>query len=159
MWCRTWDKTVENMFPSSLVILLAEDDLGHAHLVRRSLERAGIRNRLVHVPDGQQALDYVQRKGSYATREADGPLLLVLDINMPGIDGIEVLRQIKSDEKTANIPVIMLTTTDDPREVTRCYELGCSIYIAKPVASQGFVKAIQRLGLFLQVVVVPPEDQ
>ena len=74
---------------------------------------------------------------------------------MPRVDGVEVLRQIKADPRTALIPVIMLTTTDDPREIQRCYELGCSVYITKPVDYQGFVEAIKRLGLFLQVVRVP----
>ena len=82
-------------------------------------------------------------------------ILLLLDIKMPRVDGIEVLRQLKSDPQTASIPVIMLTTTDDPREVQRCYELGCSVYITKPVDYQAFVEAINRLGLFLQVVRIP----
>ena len=83
------------------------------------------------------------------------PILLLLDIKMPRVDGIEVLRQLKADPETAMIPVIMLTTTDDPREVKRCYELGCSVYITKPVDYQAFVEAINRLGLFLQVVRIP----
>ena len=83
--------------------------------------------------------------------------LVLLDINMPRVDGIEVLRQIKQDEKHNRIPVIMLTTTDDPREINRAYELGCSVYVTKPVAYEAFVEAVSRLGLFLQVVRVPPE--
>ena len=82
-------------------------------------------------------------------------VLLLLDINMPRLDGVEVLRRIKADPETAKIPVIMLTTTDDPREVERCYELGCSVYLTKPVEYDGFIEAINRLGLFLQVVKVP----
>lgn len=147
------------MPPEPLVIVLAEDDEGHAQLVRRNLKRAGVANEIVHVTDGQQALDYIGRRGQYAGRLPDGPLLLVLDINMPRVDGVEVLRQVKADESTARIPVIMLTTTDDPREVERCYQLGCSVYITKPVAYEAFVEAIQRLGLFLQVVRVPREDE
>jgi CheY-like chemotaxis protein len=85
----------------------------------------------------------------------DIPLLLLLDINMPFVDGIEVLRQIKAEELTAKMPVIMLTTTDDPREIQRCYELGCSVYITKPVEYDSFVEAVKRLGLFLQIVTVP----
>ena len=142
-----------------LVILLAEDDPGHAMLVQRNLKRAGIANDVVHVSDGQQALDYVKRAGAHAGRPAHGPLLLVLDINMPRVDGVEVLRRIKSDESTMRIPAIMLTTTDDPREIERCYQLGCSVYITKPVEYEAFVEAIQRLGLFLQVVQVPREDE
>jgi len=142
-----------------LAILLAEDDEGHASLVQRNLKRAGIANQVVHVKDGQEALDYVRREGTYAGRAPDGPLLLLLDIKMPRVDGIEVLRQIKADENTTKVPVIMLTTTDDPREVQRCYELGCSVYVIKPVAYDDFIEAIRRLGLFLAIVRVPREDE
>jgi CheY-like chemotaxis protein len=142
----------------ALTIVLAEDDEGHAQLILRNLQRSGLRNDVVHVTDGQQALDYVHRRGEYSSRPTGKPLLLLLDIKMPRVDGIEVLRQIKSDPTTEPFPVIMLTTTDDPREVERCYELGCSIYITKPVAYESFVDAVQRLGLFLQVVTVSPES-
>ena len=84
--------------------------------------------------------------------------LPTLDINMPGIDGVEVLRQIKSDPKKRKIPVIMLTTTDDPREVDRCYALGCSSYITKPLDSKAFLKAINRIGLFISIISVPSEE-
>jgi CheY-like chemotaxis protein len=140
-----------------LSILLAEDDEGHATLIMRNLRRAGILNDTKHVRDGQAALDYIRCAGPYADRMFDGPLLLVLDINMPRVDGVEVLRQLKSDAKTAKLPVIMLTTTDDPREVAHCYELGCSVYITKPVQYVAFVEALRRLGLFLQIVAVPRE--
>lgn len=136
-------------------ILLAEDDEGHARLVRRNLERAGIANELTHVRDGQEALDFLRGNGAFAGRVPNGPLLLLLDINMPRLDGVEVLRQIKADERTAKFPVVMLTTTDDPREVERCYQLGCSVYITKPVMYDEFIEAIRRLGLFLAIVKVP----
>lgn len=146
------------MAAEPMVILLAEDDEGHALLVKRNLARAGIANHIVHVTDGQEALDFVRRKGKHASRAAGTPLLLILDINMPCLDGVQVLQQIKADEGTAKIPVIMLTTTDDPREIQRCYEIGCSVYITKPVEYEQFVEAVKRLGLFLQVVQVPPEN-
>ena len=145
------------MITEPLVIVLAEDDPGHATLIKRNLSRAGISNDLVHVSDGQEALDYVFRKGAYANRAAIGQLLLLLDINMPKLDGVEVLRQVKADAGTAKIPTIMLTTTDDPREIERCYQLGCSVYITKPVEYDAFVEAVKRLGLLLQVVKIPPE--
>ncbi len=139
-----------------LLIVLAEDDDGHASLVQRNLERAGLANGLHRLKDGQEALDFVRGEGDFSDRNpSQQPVLLLLDIKMPRVDGVEVLRQVKSDPKTALIPVIMLTTTDDPREIQRCYELGCSVYITKPVDYQGFVEAIRRLGLFLQVVRVP----
>ena len=146
------------MAAEPLIILLAEDDEGHAYLIRQNLEAAGIANEVVHVPDGQEALDYVRCQGAYAGRVPNGPLLLLLDINMPRVDGVEVLRRLKADPKTVELPVIMLTTTDDPREVKRCYELGCSSYVTKPVEYEKFVEAIRRLGLFLAIVQVPRED-
>ncbi len=145
------------MQQQSLVILLAEDDEGHAQLVKRNLARAGIANEIVHVTDGQQALEYIRREGPFAGREAGHQLLLVLDINMPRLDGIEVLAQLKSDPTTSLIPIVMLTTTDDPREIGRCYEAGCNVYITKPVDYQAFVEAVQRLGLILQVAQIPAE--
>jgi CheY-like chemotaxis protein len=143
------------MAAEPLLIVLAEDDDGHASLVQRNLERAGLANGLQRLKDGQEALDYLRAEGNYAGRNTGQPVLLLLDIKMPRVDGVEVLRLIKSDPRTALIPVIMLTTTDDPREIQRCYELGCSVYITKPVDYQGFVEAIKRLGLFLQVVRLP----
>ena len=147
------------MTGEAMVILLAEDDDGHASLVMRNLKRSGIANEIVHVKDGQQALDYVRCEERYASREPNGPLLLLLDINMPRLDGEEVLRRLKADEHTAKVPVIVLTTTDDPREVERCYELGCCVYVIKPVAYDEFIEAVQRLGLFLSIVRLPREDE
>jgi CheY-like chemotaxis protein len=143
------------MAAEPLLIVLAEDDDGHASLVQRNLERAGLVNGLKRLKDGQEALDFLRGEGAYAGQTINQPVLLLLDIKMPRVDGMEVLRQLKADLRTALIPVIMLTTTDDPREIQRCYELGCSVYITKPVDYQSFVEAIQRLGLFLQVVRVP----
>jgi CheY-like chemotaxis protein len=144
------------MSPEPLTIVLAEDDDGHASLIHRNLERAGLANGFVRVRDGQEALDLIRGEGEHAGRAALGDYLLLLDINMPRVDGIEVLRQVKADPSRATTPVIMLTTTDDPREVERCYKLGCNVYITKPVAYDRFVEAIRQLGLFLQVVKVPP---
>ena len=146
------------MADRELVILLAEDDDGHAYLVRENLLEAGLVNRIEHVRDGQEALDYITRSGTYQDRLPNGPLLLLLDINMPRVDGVEVLRRLKAAPATADLPVIMLTTTDDPREIQRCYELGCSSYVTKPVEYDRFVEAIRRLGLFLSIVQVPRED-
>lgn len=146
------------MADRDLVILMAEDDEGHAYLVRENLRDAGLSNRVVHVPDGQEALDYIRRTGPHEGRVPNGPLLLLLDINMPKVDGVEVLRQLKADPQTEKLPIIMLTTTDDPREVKRCYELGCASYVTKPVEYDRFVEAVRRLGLFLAIVELPRED-
>jgi CheY-like chemotaxis protein len=141
-----------------LEILLAEDDEGQAFLVQRNLERAGIANGITHVIDGQEALDFVSRRGRFADRKAAGPLLLILDINMPRLNGVEVLSEIRANKETAKLPVIMLTTTDDPREIERCYELGCNNYITKPVEYDDFAEAVKRLGLFLQIVQMPKHE-
>jgi CheY-like chemotaxis protein len=140
---------------SSLEILLAEDDDGQAYLVQRNLERAGVVNRITRVADGQEALDFVNRQGSFAGREVMGSLLLILDINMPLVDGVEVLTAVRANRETVRLPVIMLTTTDDPREIERCYELGCNVYITKPVGYDKFAEAVKSLGLFLQLIQVP----
>jgi len=146
------------MISEPLTIVLAEDDDGHAGLIHRNLERAGLVNGFIRVRDGQDALDLLHGEGEYAGREI-GDFLMLLDINMPRVDGVEVLRQIKADPKLASTPVIMLTTTDDPREIERCYKLGCNVYITKPVAYDQFVEAIRQLGMFLQVVKVPSNSQ
>lgn len=135
-----------------VLILLAEDDDGHASLVQRNLERAGLLNGFVRVRDGQELLDHLAKPESAKDGEQ---LIILLDINMPRVDGVEALRQIKANPATHRIPVIMLTTTDDPREVDRCYELGCNVYITKPVEYEGFIDAVRRLGMFLQIVRKP----
>ncbi len=141
------------MTAESVTIVFAEDDDGHAELIRRNLDRAGLRNGLVRLKDGQEALDYF-RNGP-GCGDATAPCVLLLDIKMPRVDGIEVLRQMKADPRTSTVPIIMLTTTDDPRDIQRCYELGCSVYITKPVEYEPFIEAIKRLGFFLQVVKLP----
>ena len=146
------------MAAEHLGILLAEDDDGHASLIERNLKRAGVVNRIVRVRDGQEALDYLRGHGAFADRRPDTPLLLLLDINMPRVDGVGVLQAIKADPELARLPVIMLTTTDDPREVDRCYRLGCSVYITKPVQYQDFVEALTRLGMFLEIIQVPGRE-
>ncbi|MCP4654309.1 MAG: response regulator [bacterium] len=134
-----------------VTILLVEDDPGHARLVEKNLRRASIANEIVTVSDGQQALDHLFGDGERSAL----PLLVLLDLNLPGLDGYQVLERIKADERTRRIPVIVLTTTDDAREVARCYELGCNVYIVKPVEYEHFSEAIRKLGLFLKVVAVP----
>jgi CheY-like chemotaxis protein len=138
-----------------VIILIAEDDEGHAQLIRKNLKRAGITNRIIHFKDGQEVVDFLFCQGKEPHRQAAQAYVLLLDIRMPKLGGIEVLEQIKSDPQLRKIPVVMITTTDDPREVDRCHQLGCSNYITKPVGYEGFVNAIRQLGLFLAVVEVP----
>ena len=136
-------------------IILVEDDDGHAMLVEKNLRRAGLDNPFLRLRDGQEALDYFFLDGGSGRDPAFGNPVVLLDVNMPKIDGVEVLRQLKADPATASLPVIMLTTTDDPREIARCYELGCNIYVTKPVEYGSFVEAVRRLGFFLQVIKLP----
>ncbi|RPI61374.1 MAG: response regulator [Planctomycetaceae bacterium] len=133
-------------------ILLAEDDAGHASLIEKNLRRGNITNPIVRVDNGQAVLDYLQTKLAGEQGRPAAPLLLLLDLNMPVMDGYEVLTHMKADEHMKHIPVIVLTTTNDPREVKRCYELGCNAYVTKPVDADDFCKAIRQLGLFLSVV-------
>ena len=151
-------------------IVLIEDDDGHATLVERNLRRAGISNGFVRFHDGQQALDYffgpapadaaassatAPAANAYPPREDLMNFVVLLDLKMPRVDGFEVLRRLKESPQTAAVPVIVLTTTDDPREIARCYELGCNVYITKPVEYDAFIEAVRRLGFFLQVVKLP----
>jgi CheY-like chemotaxis protein len=148
-----------NAYESVFTILIVDDDEGHVELLRRNLSRIALGNPIIALKNGTRALDYVFRRGEFAERVGAEPLIL-LDINMPGsVNGVEVLRQIKADPLTQKIPVIMLSTTDDPREVSLCYELGCSVYITKPVDPIRFIEAIKRLGLFLQVISVPDDER
>lgn len=146
------------MMKKEVTIVLAEDDMGHATLIQRNLRRSGIINEIVHLKDGDEALDFLFRRVPDPSLIRGRCYLLLLDIKMPKIDGVEVLRQIKSDPELRKMPVIMLTTTDDPREVERCHTLGCSCYIVKPVGYDRFVMAIRQLGLFLEIVEVPRID-
>ncbi len=132
-----------------LPILLVEDDPGHARLVAKNLRRANVSSKVVVLGDGQQALDYLFGEGEYAARAPARPLVVLLDLNLPVLDGYEVL------ERTRCIPVVVLTTTDDAAEVGRCYDLGCNAYITRSVEYQAFAETIHRLGLFLSVATIP----
>ena len=141
-----------------VTILIADDDDGHAALIRKNLQRAGIHNDIVRFTDGQEVIDFLFAEGEGPHRQHGAPYVLLLDIRMPKVDGIEVLRRIKADPELSKLPVIMLTTTDDPREIAKCHEMGCSSYITKPIDYENFVYAIRQLGLFLLIVEVPNLD-
>lgn len=138
-----------------VIILIAEDDTGHAGLIKKNFRRAGIINEILHFPDGQDVLDFLFRRGKGPHRETGKAYILLLDINMPKVPGTEVLKELKNDPELKKIPVIMVTTTDDPREVENCHALGCGSYITKPVEYEEFIKTIRNLGLFLSVVQFP----
>jgi CheY-like chemotaxis protein len=136
-------------------ILLVEDDPGHARLIEKNLRRSNITNQITIINDGQEAIDYLFKEGDYSSSAHCSPLLVLLDLNLPGLDGYQILERMKNNPKTKHIPVIMLTTTDDVREVDRCYSLGCNVYITKPVDYEQFSEAIRKIGLFLSVVTIP----
>ncbi|HEX2855359.1 MAG TPA: response regulator [Opitutaceae bacterium] len=136
----------------SPTILIVDDDEGHAILIRENLEAAGLSNRIDHFRDGQAVLDFFFK----TPHDAKETFLVLLDIRMPKVDGIEVLRRLKADPRLRKLSIIMLTTTDDAREVERCHDLGCSVYIQKPVDYEKFAEAIRRIGLFVPLMLVPP---
>ncbi len=140
-----------------VTILLVEDDPGHARLIEKNLRRGGISNEIVTLDNGQKAVDFLFKKGAYAGSDHASPLLILLDLNMPVLDGYQVLTMIKASDETRHIPVIVLTTTDNPQEIARCYETGCNVYVTKPVDYEQFSNAIRMLGLFLSIVKIPEE--
>lgn len=139
----------------NIVILLAEDDLGHAGLIMKNLKRTGIENEIIHFKDGQEAINFLFGQGQGPKKKSGAAYILLLDIRMPRVDGIEVLVRMKKDEKLRRIPVIMVTTTDDDATIKKCYELGCASYIVKPVDYDAFVETVKELGVFLQMMEVP----
>ena len=135
-----------------VTIIMIEDDEGHARLIERNIRRSGVNNPILPFANGTDAMDYLL--GS-ETRKGD-PLLILLDLNLPDMTGIEILRRVKETPHLKSTPVVVLTTTDDAHEIKRCYELGCNVYITKPVNYENFAHAIRQLGLFFSVIQVPP---
>jgi DNA-binding response OmpR family regulator len=138
-----------------IIVIIAEDDDGHAALIQRNLKRGGIINDTIRFKDGEKLLDYLFNNSASIQHKSDISYLLLLDLRMPKIDGIEVLGQIRRNAVFCNMLVIMLTTTDDPIEVNKCYSLGCNNYIVKPINYEKFVAVIQQLGIFIRMVQIP----
>ncbi len=150
----SWQKAKGKMYDDT-IILLAEDDRGHTRLIEKNLNRAGINNEVICFDDGQRVLDFLQIEGDGLKRQPQKPYVLLLDIRMPMMDGIEVLQTIKGDAKLKTLPVIMLTTTDEPQTIEQCYKLGCLNYIVKPADFKQFIEAIKKLARFLRTVEIP----
>lgn len=129
-------------------IIIVDDDRGHTVLVRRNLKRMGLGNPIIHFKNGQEIVDFLFMTGQGPHRQKERSYLLLLDIRMPKLDGLEVLRRIRTAPDLERIPVVVITTTDDPREIERCYRLGCLGYIVKPIDFNEFQKVIRESGLF-----------
>jgi CheY-like chemotaxis protein len=140
----------------AVTIVMIEDDEGHARLIEKNLQRAGINNEVRHFTDGTSGLEYLMNAPEGPA--LNGPALILLDLNLPDMSGIDILAKIKSGGPLHRTPVVILTTTDDKREIERCYDLGCNVYITKPVNYESFAGAIRQLGLFLAVIQVPDVD-
>ena len=137
-----------------VTIVLIEDDPGHARLIEKNVRRAGVNNEILLFADGTSASHHLFGLDD-GGRLVQRPILILLDLNLPDMSGIDLLGRIKSDELLRRSPVIVLTTTDDRAEIQRCYDLGCNVYITKPVEYESFAAAIRQLGLFISVMQVP----
>lgn len=138
-----------------VTIVMVEDDEGHARLIERNIRRAGVNNEIVALRDGGSALDYILGADRSGRPSEGRHLLILLDLNLPDMTGIDVLEAVKGIPATRHLPVVILTTTDDEAEIKRCYDLGANVYITKPVEYESFANAIRQLGLFFSVMQVP----
>ena len=137
---------------NDITIVMVEDDPGHAKLIERNLRRALIKNPIISIENGRKALDFIFKKTDKKSKAELDSLLILLDLNLPEVDGYQVLKELKSNESTKHIPVIVLTSTEDQNEINRCYRLGCNVFITKPVDYSQFADAITKLGLFVLIV-------
>jgi CheY-like chemotaxis protein len=137
-------------------ILMAEDSANDIELTLAALDEHHLANHVDVARDGEQALDYLYRRGAYAERPPGNPAVLLLDLKMPKVDGLEVLRQVKSDPALKTIPVVMLTSSREEGDVLRSYELGVNAYVVKPVAFADFMDAVRQLGGFWALINEPP---
>ena len=138
-----------------VTIIMVEDDEGHARLIERNIRRSGVNNEIIPFSNGTEALDYLFGADGSGLKHKGKALLILLDLNLPDMTGIDILRRVKENTYLKCAPVVVLTTTDDAVEIQRCYDLGCNVYITKPVNYENFAHAIRQLGLFFTVIQVP----
>ena len=150
------------MSPNSLglpvSIVMIEDDEGHATLIERNIRRAGVNNPITPFTSGTAALEYLMGEDGSGSVHSGSSLLILLDLNLPDMMGVDILAKVKNNQHLKRSPVVVLTTTDDQREIQRCYDLGANVYITKPVDYEGFANAIRQLGLFFSVMQVPATE-
>lgn len=139
-------------------IVMIEDDEGHARLIEKNIRRAGVNNEIIPFTSGTEAVDFLMGKDRSGEVSAHRHLLILLDLNLPDMTGVDILEQVKGNRHTRRTPVVVLTTTDDEREIQRCYDLGANVYITKPVDYENFANAIRQLGLFFSVMQVPETE-
>ncbi|HWA47713.1 MAG TPA: response regulator [Dongiaceae bacterium] len=135
-------------------IIMIEDDLGHAKLIERNIRRAGINNEIIRFETGRAALDFILDDGAL-TPGQEKSFLILLDLNLPDMSGVDILAKLKASDKAHRVPVVVLTTTDDKVEITRCYDLGCSVYITKPLEYEAFANSVRQLGLTFSIMQIP----
>jgi CheY-like chemotaxis protein len=138
-----------------VTIVMIEDDEGHARLIEKNVRRAGVNNEIIPFTDGNSALDFILGKDRSGEVSIDRYLLVLLDLNLPDMQGTEILEQVKNNPHTKRLPIVILTTTDDEMEIQRCYDLGANVYITKPVEYESFANAIRQLGMFISVMQIP----
>lgn len=141
-----------------VTIIMIEDDEGHARLIEKNIRRAGVSNEIIGFTNGTDALAYLLGRDGSGLDNAGRQLLVLLDLNLPDMTGVSILEKVKNNPHTRRSPVVVLTTTDDEREIQRCYDLGANVYITKPVDYEGFANAIRQLGLFFSVMQVPETE-
>lgn len=144
--------------PEAVKIVMIEDDVGHARLIEKNIRRAGVTNEMLSFPTGAEALEHLLGPDGSGEISRGQQILILLDLNLPDMSGLDILERVKSNEHTRRCMVIVLTTTDDPREIARCYDLGANVYVSKPMQYDKFVHAIQQLGMFVAVMKIPEAE-